>query len=548
MADFKTPMLIVTNAGLAAAQVATPVGPFIHITKFQIGSAFGYTPTKNDLTINGDLLFEGPPLSYKYVGDNTLDIICRLPAEAGPFQFGEVALFLDADVMFAKAAFADLQIKYSSLGTNVLSTYTFNCLLKLAQSVAVFKIDTNCLPPDIWEVDLWSDVYPPAISANPDIPSILVHEPDTYGNSTLITRSSDVHWSMAGNYRTVARAAVVGSTVNYVEFAQTDLVNVDGGTLLNEYVIETADGYLRACSSEVVIGPRIRFNVTSPFPAPPTVGSQMIINSMLTNQTRLNITGDVNGSAVIKGSHVEINLTIDQAAVLARSVRYDTAGVYTMTVPDGANFFYIDAGGGGGGGGGAGGGWNVDHITNEEYLAGGGGGGGGVAQTVSGFALPVVPGDVIEVTVGAKGLGGIGGVAPGNNAATGGTGGATIVKLNGAVVLTLAGGIGGTGGTGFGPPSGGAGAGGGGGPGGSAGGDGYFGGYGGNGASSEFGTGGGGARGATGGPPGGTGIPGGAAQGNSAGGGGGGGIYIQTSELNGGPGGNGSDGRFHANW
>src|SRR6478609_10344629 len=150
MADFTTPQLIITTAGMAAATVAKPTGPFIEIVSFKIGSAFGYMPTPSDTDINGELLFQGAPLTYKYVGDNTLDIVCRLPADSGPFQFGEVALFLPGDVMFAKAAFADLQIKYSSLGTNVLSTYTFNCLLKLAQAVAVFKISTVCKPPDIW--------------------------------------------------------------------------------------------------------------------------------------------------------------------------------------------------------------------------------------------------------------------------------------------------------------------------------------------------------------------------------------------------------------
>ena len=548
MADFTTPMLIITNAGLAAASVATPVGPFIHITKFQIGSAFGYTPTKDDLSINGELLFEGAPLTYKYVGENTIDIVCRLPAEAGPFEFGEVALFLDGNVMFAKAAFADAQIKYSSLGTNVLSTYTFNCLLKLDQAVAVFKIDTNCKPPDIWEVDLWSDVYPAGLSANPDIPSILVHELDANGNATLITRASDTHWSMAGNYRTVNQATVVGSTTGRVDINTTEVVNMSPSALNREYVIETADGYIRSVNNVVAAGAGLRLNINGVFPTAPPVGSVVTISSMSTNQTLLNVVGDITGSVLLKGPSATISVTLDQAAVRARSLRYDTAGVYTSTIPDGASFFYIDAGGAGGGGGGAGGGWNVDHITNEEYRAGGGGGGGGVAQTTSGFVLPVVPGDILEVTVGAKGAGGTSGAAPGGNGGDGGTGGSTIVKINGATVLTLAGGAGGVAGGGFGPPSGGTGAGGGGGAGGSAGADGYFGGGGGNGGSSEFGTGGGGARGATGGAPGSTGIPGGAAAGNCAGGGGGGAIYIDTSTLDGGPGGEGSDGIFRATW
>lgn len=550
--DFKTPQLIITDVGLAAAQLATPVGPFIHISKFQIGSAFGYTPTRNDQSINGELLFEGEPLSYKYLGDNTLNIICRLPAEAGPFEFGEVALFLEQGPMFAKAAFATPQIKYSSLGTNVLSTYTFNCLLKLDQAVAVFKINTNCLPPDIWEVDFWSDVYPSGISANPDIPSILVREPDVNGNATLITQASDVLWSMAGNYHTVARATVMGATTTTVDFAQSELVNVDPGTLLNEYVLTFADGYMRACASEVNVGSNIRFTLTAPLPLAPPVGSKVLINSMLTNQTRLNITGGATGSAIIKGSSVSIELSIDRAAALARSALFDSAGEYDFVVPPGVNFLYLDGGSAGAGGGGAGGGfsqsdWPYPDPNGSAYRGGGGGGGGGAGVTTTVTVLPVQPGETVRVTVGAAGIGGLGG-APGNNGLAGSNGGNT--TLTGSFgTFTLVGGTGGSGGGGNGAPSGRTGDGGtGGAPGGTGGIDGLVGAAGGPGGTSSFGSGGSGGRGATGNNAtlqGASGTPG---TGNASGGGGGGAVYVRTSTDRGGDGGDGTPGIVSLTW
>jgi len=555
MPTFQTPQLIITTAGLAAASVATPTGPFIEIDKFQIGSAYGYTPQKTDTSINGDLLFEGAPLTYKYVGDNTLDIVCRLPVDAGPFQFGEVALFLTGGVMFAKAAFADPQIKYSSLGTNVLSTYTFNCLLKLDQSVAVFKINTNCLPPDIWEVDLWSDVYPSGISANPDIPAILVREPDVYGNSTLITKASDVHWSMAGNYRAVNQGTVVASTTTSIDFAQSELINVNPGTLANEYVIETADGYLRACSSEVFVGSNIRFNLTAPLPVAPPVGSKIILNSMLTNQTRLIIEGSASGSAIIKGSSVHMNLAITPGAALARSQTWKTAGIYQFTVPDDVHFLYLDGGGAGAGGGGAGGGWPTSDWpytsepgwTNAQaYLAGGGGGGGGAGHSETSLVIPVNPGEIVTIVIGAKGLGGAGG-APGNNGIDGTDGGATTISGSFGTI-TLPGGTGGGAGAGYGLPSGQTGAGGPPGlPGGFFGIDGHVGCAGGNGGTSPFGAGGPGGRGATAGP-GNKGADGGDGSDNSSGGGGGGAVYIATSTNTGGDGGDGTDGFANLRW
>jgi hypothetical protein len=286
MPDFTTPQLIVTNVGLAAASTATPTGPFIEIASFKIGSAYGYTPLPTDTDINGDLLYEGTPLTYRYVGDNTLDVVCRIPTEAGPFQFGEVALFLTGGAMFAKAAFAEPQIKYSSLGTNVLSTYTFNCLLKLAQSVAVFQVNTNCLPPDIWEVDKWSDVYPPALSANPEIPSILVRELDPKGDSTLIHQASDTHWTVGTNYQSVYKGPCQSGSTTTVVVATSSLNPVLSvqelvSSTSKEYVIENSAGYLRAVSTATlsVDETTLTFTFTEAFPTAFSSGNQVWIHT-----------------------------------------------------------------------------------------------------------------------------------------------------------------------------------------------------------------------------------------------------------------------------
>lgn len=281
-----TPLFLITDQGLAAASVATPTGPYIHITSFLVGSAYGYTPTREDPGINGNLLYQGVPTSYSYVGNNTIDILCQIPPDAGPFDFGEVALELDGGIMFAKAVFDTPQTKYSALGTNIISTYSFHCLLQLAQSVAVFQVDTaSGLTPAVWEVDNWSDVYPPGISANPDIPLTLVRELNEYGDSSLLQNTNDSYWTL-GTTSYNRYAAVGGSTTFPVVNASTTWIEVaaslchpgDLTTVNRRFVIETADHYYRSVLSVVVSESNYRFNLNAaPLSAVPAVASRISI-------------------------------------------------------------------------------------------------------------------------------------------------------------------------------------------------------------------------------------------------------------------------------
>lgn len=279
-----TPLFLVTNTGLAVASQATPTGPYIHITSFKVGSAYGYDPQRTDPDINGTLLYEGVPSAYQYVGDNTINIICKLPPDAGPFDFGEVAVYLDGGVMFAKAVFDTPQSKFSSLGTNVLSTYTFNVLLKLQQSVSVFKIETGGVTPAVWEVDKWSDVYPPGVSANPDIPLTLVRELDTLGNSSLLQNSSDAKWTVGTNYNLLTQLTVTDSTTSWVECSPTgqaghvNFTDTMLSAVSRKYVVETSDHFFRSVATVTKNGSNYHFAFNpDPLSSPPAIGSVVTI-------------------------------------------------------------------------------------------------------------------------------------------------------------------------------------------------------------------------------------------------------------------------------
>lgn len=306
MADFSTPQLVVTDVGLAVASQATPVGPFVHITGFRIGSAYGYNPQPTDTNINGQLLYQGTPTSYRYMGDNTLAVICEMPATAGPFEFGEVAIDLDGGVMFAKAAFAEPQIKYTSLNTNVLSTYTFNCLIKLDQSVAVFQVNTLCGPPEILEVEAWTDVMPPFLGGTTSLtPALIVKEPTPNGEATMIFQSNDHHWTVGAPYQHVyiGHCQPSGTPQTVVNVNIPDLMAFDP-TLIpyelvtnraRDFVIEDNQGNIRAVANVTINGAQnenLAFTLTAPFPAPGPAGGTDVFIHTVKPLTHVALSGD----------------------------------------------------------------------------------------------------------------------------------------------------------------------------------------------------------------------------------------------------------------
>lgn len=308
MAD-ATPLMLVTNAGLAAASLATPTGPFINIVEFRVGDAFGYTPTRNDTGLNGNLLYTGAPTQFRNVGNNTIDIVCQIPPDAGPFQYGEVGIYNEDSggnkVLFAKAVFDTPQTKYSALGTNIATAETFHCLIKLEQSIAIFQFST-ITNQDLIEYDLWSDVVPPGLSANPGIPLALVRELDGARCSSLLTKSDDTKWTVGTNYPWFKNTTVVNATTTSVTVPGADFIATNVTSVNRKYVLEFADGTFRSCSNMVVSGGNYLFNLNpAPLTSLPAVGSALRVYESINYKTIPLATNTVEG-IVKAGSGIDV--------------------------------------------------------------------------------------------------------------------------------------------------------------------------------------------------------------------------------------------------
>jgi hypothetical protein len=283
----KTPLLLVTDAGEAAAARATPHGPYVSIVKAKIGSAYGYTPTREDTDINGNLLATLDPITYDYVGDNTIRVQFQIPPDTGPFDFGEIGIFSTDKppppgdttpvppedwYLFGKAVFDKPQTKYSSLGTNVGSTFTFNVLIKLKQSVAIFKILNAEYYPAILDVECWSDVVPPAQSANPEVKMLRVMEKTNLDRPSILVQNGDLLWDVVGTsyYRYIPKALniaglsgfpIVQASATYIQIDKKYLHDADLGIGGRMSMIQLPNGDMRSVASVQQVGNNFQFNL-----------------------------------------------------------------------------------------------------------------------------------------------------------------------------------------------------------------------------------------------------------------------------------------------
>lgn len=285
---------IVTDAGLAAASRASPTGPWINLVKFKVGTAYNYGgPTdpqqiRYDTGLRGTVLYEAPISGYENVPPKTLNVRCVIPPEIGPFEFGEVGLYLPDDVLFCKLVFPSLQLKTSTLITNVATRYTINCLINLEQSTAIFQVNSGAPSPNkIWVVDRWSDVLPADEMANAGYEMVIVKELDSKGRSSILADSNGQKWTIGSTYEYAFQGTVVNSTSNSITLAASDASNANVqtiGQVNRSFVIEDANGYFRSVASVTNSGANQIYNINpNAYNMIPAIGSTVTVyrNNML---------------------------------------------------------------------------------------------------------------------------------------------------------------------------------------------------------------------------------------------------------------------------
>lgn len=210
---------IVTDVGLAAAVSAADQGIKLKLTSFKVGSGFGYTPEKTDTALHGTILYEDQITTYRVSSDGSLVVTCALSVDSGPFQFGEIGIYTESGDLFCLAALENTLQKYSSLGSNIASTYSFDAYLRLGQATTVIEVDS--VTSVTYAQIIGALGYIPYDSANPD--GYLVASEVVMPNSSPQFWSIGVGTAASGVQGTITATSDINTTGNITGFQTSDV-------------------------------------------------------------------------------------------------------------------------------------------------------------------------------------------------------------------------------------------------------------------------------------------------------------------------------------
>lgn len=240
MAEF-----VPTTAGLAAAAAATATGPFVSIVQFKLGSNFNTAASAADTNLIGAAVYTGVPTSYSFYDPTTIQINLEVPADAGPFDYGEVGLFMPGDVLFARMSYGVLRTKVESSVSGYANTLRIKALLRLAAGPSIFNFPSTTFQT-VQETSTFATLQTP--DDNLSNPVVLVHEPTDFQESILCYRHGATLWNISDYTKVGVAYVTAASDTTHITAALFGSLYTSAGSS-GKYLIQTAGGYIRSISS-----------------------------------------------------------------------------------------------------------------------------------------------------------------------------------------------------------------------------------------------------------------------------------------------------------
>lgn len=237
---------VISDAGAAAATVATPAGPYIHITQFKVTDAFNWIPDGTETSLPGAVKYTGGITNYYIVDYDTIELILFMDGTVGPFQFGTIGIYLQDGTLFATSVFDTLQEKIKAVGNQGGTQWRIRARLKLARASVVCQVDV-ITSTQILEVSTWPFLVTPANQVGNANMAILTGEQNSVGQSVMVFKDSANEWVINDYRRIFIGDTGTGGTIGTSSVSDPGIANLsfDLPRTDSQYLIKFPDGDIR---------------------------------------------------------------------------------------------------------------------------------------------------------------------------------------------------------------------------------------------------------------------------------------------------------------
>lgn len=234
----------ITQAGINASVAANASGLSITIASFKLATGFGYTPTLGTTALLGAVVFTGVPTSSNLVALSTRDIVCIVPATAGPFLFGEIGLFLTDGTLFAVSTYSSSQEKSTTAVSGSANSFTLHCLLNMGLAPSVVQVITNTSGFATEVANSGLITGSAALVGSPN--ALICYETTFGGDSIFLSKVTTTRW-MPHNFAKIGSSTLTSSASSGTQVSSTVFNSslVTPGSPAGTYIVQDGSGNVR---------------------------------------------------------------------------------------------------------------------------------------------------------------------------------------------------------------------------------------------------------------------------------------------------------------
>ena len=274
-----------TNYGI---QVLNETSKPIQITRYVLGTEFGYIPDLNAEGIRGNSVYSNSPVGPAVINANVYQYTVLLDYPVGPFAFGEIALYDESDQCVAVAVSETLIQKMST--TNATSGNSIRLDIYLSMVSGSYNT---------WGEYIGSDITSqvPVVGSLDNLPPVQKSDPNFYIIAPFSSGMSAVLAYTAGNnglwhfdcysYANMRSFAVTGSTPTSITMdissltsdERQDLVAIGFGDKIIEFSSGSLYSICRAITRVVIQSTKAIIYFKTPLAIQPAVGDTFLFMS-----------------------------------------------------------------------------------------------------------------------------------------------------------------------------------------------------------------------------------------------------------------------------